>query len=52
MKWRILDGTSRKDFKVKATRGLADVWRAQLHGAEQAPAAISERERVVEEVPR
>jgi hypothetical protein len=37
---------------VKANRGLADVRRAQLHEAEQTPAAISERKRVVEEVPR
>ena len=37
---------------VKASRGLADVRRAQLHEAEQTPAAISERKRVVEEVPR
>jgi len=37
---------------VKASRGLADVRRAQLNEAEQTPAAISERKRVVEEVPR
>jgi hypothetical protein len=37
---------------VKASRGLADVRRALLHEAEQTPAAISERKRVVEEVPR
>ena len=39
-------------LEVKASRGLADVRRAQLHGADQAPAATSEREHVVEEVPR
>jgi hypothetical protein len=38
-------------LEVKASRGLADVRRAQLHEAEQTPAAISERKRVVEEVP-
>ena len=38
-------------LEVKASRGLADVWRAQPHGAEQAPAAINERKRIVEEVP-
>jgi hypothetical protein len=37
-------------LEVKASRGLAGVRRAQLHGAEQAPAAISERKRVEEEV--
>jgi len=38
-------------LEVKASRGLADVRRAQLPGAEQAPAEISEREHVVEEIP-
>lgn len=38
-------------LEVKASRGLGDAWRAHLPGADQAPAAISERKRVVEEVP-
>jgi hypothetical protein len=38
-------------LEVKASRGLADVRRAQLHGAEQGAAAISKRKRVEEEVP-
>ena len=37
--------------EVKASRGPAHVWRALLHGADEAPAAIDERKRVVEEVP-
>ena len=39
-------------LEVKASRGLADVRRAQLHGAEEVTAAISERKHLVEEVPR
>ena len=38
-------------LEVKASRGLGDAWRAHLPGADQAPAATSERKRVVEEVP-
>ena len=38
-------------LEVKASRGLAHVRRALLHGADEAPAAIDERKRVVEEVP-
>jgi len=38
-------------LEVKASRGLAHVRRALLHGANEAPAAMSARKRVVEEVP-
>jgi len=38
-------------LEVKASRGLAHVRRALLHGPDEAPAAIDEPTRVVEEVP-
>ena len=38
-------------LEVKASRGLADVRREQLRGAERPTAPIGEFKRVVEEVP-